>query len=366
VTTMTSERRATDVELVGIRKEFGSFVAVHSLDLLVSGSQFVAILGPSGCGKTTVLRMISGLLDPTAGAIHVGGRNMVQVPAHKRNIGFVFQDYALFPHMTVAKNVAFGLEMRRASAAATKVRVAECLELVGLAAHAEKRPAALSGGERQRVALARALAIRPEVMLLDEPLSNLDARLRASLRGELRRIHDETGITTIFVTHDQAEALSIADRIVVMSQGRVHQDGDPKAVYERPATRFVANFLGEANVFPGTPAGSDGVATELGVVKTSVPVTAEHDAVMVRPEHVDVRGADEAAASDARVGSIASVAYLGSTTRYGVVLDSGHSIASDVRNELSPQLSKGDRVTVSWRSEYCVPLSQPPSDDNSN
>lgn len=355
-----ADQNATDVELQGVRKEFGSFVAVHDLDLHVGGAQFVAILGPSGCGKTTVLRMISGLLDPTAGAIYVGGENMVRVPTHERNLGFVFQDYALFPHMTVAKNVAFGLEMRREAKESIQSRVAECLDLVGLGSHASKRPAALSGGERQRVALARALAIRPRVMLLDEPLSNLDARLRASLRGELRRIHDETGITTIFVTHDQAEALSIADRIVVMSQGRVHQDGPPKDVYEKPATQFVATFLGDANVIKGTPSGG-AMETELGTLQTSVPTTVHHDAVMVRPEHIELQPLADGDQDQGRTGRIASVAYLGSTTRFGVVLETGQSVAADGRGDLARRLKLGDRVSVSWLSHYAVPLAKPPT-----
>jgi putative spermidine/putrescine transport system ATP-binding protein len=307
--------------------------------------------------------MIAGLLDPTAGGIHVGGRDMVQVPAHQRNIGLVFQDYALFPHLTVAKNVAFGLEMRGLPKEETRVRVAGALELVGLSQHAEKRPSTLSGGERQRVALARALAIEPQVLLLDEPLSNLDARLRHTLREELRRIHDETGITTVFVTHDQAEALSIADRIVVMSHGRVHQDGPPKAVYERPATRFVANFLGDANVLPGfvDPAGR--FATQLGQLETSTPLTAEHTAVMVRPEHIQVRpetSPDDRPEVTNFAGRITTVAYLGSTTRYRVALDAGPVLIADARNTGRSVAVSGDRVLIAWRAVNCVPVADDP------
>jgi putative spermidine/putrescine transport system ATP-binding protein len=237
--------------LENLTKKFGTHVAVDGLSLGVEKGEFIALLGPSGCGKTTTLQMIAGFVEPTAGAIRLDGRDLLAVKPARRGLGVVFQSYALFPHMTVAENVAFGLEMQGVAAAERTTRVAETLDLVGLAAFAARFPRQMSGGQQQRVALARALVIRPSILLLDEPLSNLDAKLREEMQIELRQIQRTVGTTTILVTHDQAEAMALSDRIVVMNQGRAEQIGPPHEAYEHPATPFVANFLGKTNLVNG-------------------------------------------------------------------------------------------------------------------
>jgi len=239
------------LELENLNKEFGTHRAVDGLTLAVEKGEFVSLLGPSGCGKTTTLQMIAGFVEPSGGAIRLEGRDLLAVKPARRGLGIVFQSYALFPHMTVAENVSFGLEMQGVARAERGKRVGETLELVGLGAFAERHPRQLSGGQQQRVALARALVIRPRILLLDEPLSNLDAKLREEMQIELRQIQRGVGTTTILVTHDQAEAMALSDRIVVMNKGRVEQIGPPHEAYERPATPFVANFLGKTNLMNG-------------------------------------------------------------------------------------------------------------------
>jgi len=241
----------TFLVLDGLTKHFGSHVAVDRLTLTVEKGEFVALLGPSGCGKTTTLQMIAGFVEPTSGAVRLEGRDLLAMKPARRGLGIVFQSYALFPHMTVAENVAFGLEMQGVAAAERTRRVGETLELVGLTAFTGRFPRQLSGGQQQRVALARALVIRPQILLLDEPLSNLDAKLREEMQIELRQIQRTVGTTTILVTHDQAEAMALSDRIVVMNHGRAEQVGPPHEAYERPATPFVASFLGKTNLLDG-------------------------------------------------------------------------------------------------------------------
>jgi putative spermidine/putrescine transport system ATP-binding protein len=240
------------LELEKLRKAFGTHNAVDGLTLGVEKGEFVSLLGPSGCGKTTTLQMIAGFVEPTSGAIRLAGKDLLAIKPARRGLGIVFQSYALFPHMTVAENVGFGLEMQGVAAAERTTRVGETLELVGLGALAGRFPRQLSGGQQQRVALARALVIRPQILLLDEPLSNLDAKLREGMQIELRQIQRTVGTTTILVTHDQAEAMALSDRIVVMNQGRAEQIGPPHEAYEKPATAFVANFLGKTNLVNGT------------------------------------------------------------------------------------------------------------------
>src|SRR6202050_3905727 len=244
-------RSAVEVRMDGLSRRYGAVVALDHLDLTLRPGELVALLGPSGCGKTTTLRLLAGLEDTDTGSITVAGRDITRLPASKRDMGMVFQAYSLFPHMTVRDNVAFGLRLRRVSAAERGTRAMEMLELVGLAVQAARYPHQLSGGQQQRVALARALAIQPQVLLLDEPLSALDAKVRAQLRDQIRRIQLEVGITTLFVTHDQEEALAIADRVGVMREGRIEQLASPTEVYSRPATAFVADFVGLSNRLAG-------------------------------------------------------------------------------------------------------------------
>ena len=240
------------LRLVGIEKHYATTVAVAGIDLDVGEGEFVTLLGPSGCGKTTTLALIAGFFPPTAGEIYLKGKPVADLPSFRRDIGVVFQDYALFPHMTAAENVAFGLKMRKvAPSARSRKRVADALDLVQLTGLGERRPLQMSGGQRQRVALARALVVNPTVLLLDEPLSNLDLKLREEMRVEIVAIQRRLGITTVFVTHDQSEALVMSDRIAVMNAGRIEQIGDPADIYERPATRFVAEFIGRMNLFGG-------------------------------------------------------------------------------------------------------------------
>ncbi len=263
------------LELSGVRKTFGGTVALDDVSLRIAGGEFVTLLGPSGCGKTTALKCIAGLTSPTAGEIRLDGRPIDHLPPEKRGFGMVFQNYALFPHLTVAKNIAFGLELRRLPKAEIRTRVREALALVQLDpdTFADRYPRELSGGQQQRLALARAVVLEPRVLLLDEPLSNLDAKLRADMRLELRRLHGHLRLTSIYVTHDQAEALSLSDRVVVMREGRIEQVGTPEAIYHRPASLFVADFLGFKNRLPVRVEAADG--TWVRVVAPGLRLTAE-------------------------------------------------------------------------------------------
>jgi putative spermidine/putrescine transport system ATP-binding protein len=277
------------LELEALTKRYGDHAAVDGISLRVDKGEFVSLLGPSGCGKTTTLQMIAGFVEPTAGRIVLEGRDLLAVPAAKRGLGIVFQNYALFPHMTVAENVAFGLEMRKVARGERAQRVADTLALVGLAGFSERHPAQLSGGQQQRVALARALVIRPGLLLLDEPLSNLDAKLREEMQVELRRIQRAVGITTLMVTHDQAEALALSDRVVVMHQGRIEQEDSPLAAYEQPRTGFVCDFLGKANLFTVDAVDTGGI--RVGALALPLPAgesagVRAGDRILVRPEKI--------------------------------------------------------------------------------
>jgi putative spermidine/putrescine transport system ATP-binding protein len=268
------------LELIDLTLAYGKGAsAVERLNLTVARGELVSLLGPSGCGKTTTMRAVAGLLEPRGGRIVLAGEDITRVPAHRRDIGLVFQSYALFPHLSARDNVAFGLRLRRVPAAELRERVEQALRSVGLEAFADRLPANLSGGQQQRVALARAIVLRPRLLLLDEPLSNLDARLRLEMRAELRRLQRELGITMLYVTHDQDEALSLSDRIVVMNAGRIEQSAEPEAVWNRPATPFVARFMGCENLFevgPALPVVAPPGATHLAWRATAVPLAAAH------------------------------------------------------------------------------------------
>lgn len=274
--------------LKNLTKRYGPVTAVENLNLSVEKGEFISLLGPSGCGKTTTLQMVAGFVEPTEGSIVLNGADLRKTPANKRGLGIVFQNYALFPHMTAAQNVAFGLEMQGVSKSECGARVAEALQLVGLAHLADRYPARMSGGQQQRVALVRALVIKPSVLLLDEPLSNLDAKLREEMQLELRSIQRTVGTTTLLVTHDQSEALALSDRIVVMNHGHVEQIAEPYTAYEGPATDFVGGFLGKANIFKARAGNIDG-RPALRIAEAIIPLDGtqlSEGSILIRPEKI--------------------------------------------------------------------------------
>lgn len=331
------------LELDRVAKQFGPSVVVEAFSLAVGKGEFVSFLGPSGCGKTTTLQMIAGFLDPSHGEIRLEGRDLRAVPPARRGLGIVFQSYALFPHMTAAENVAFGLEMQNVARAERTERVRAALTMVGLAGYEDRHPRRMSGGQQQRVALARALVIRPHVLLLDEPLSNLDARMREDMQIELRQIQRTVSTTTILVTHDQIEAMSLSDRIVVMSKGRIEQIGTPQDVYEKPASAFVAQFLGKTNEFAATVdrtaspprlvAGSWSVPAPLGVTHAAT--------VSVRPERI---GFGESGLS----GRITSRIFQGNQWLFQCETECGPAIVIR-QNDGQTQPRQGETVKLSWR-----------------
>jgi len=332
--------------LNALSKRYGDALAVDSLSLSVAQGEFVSLLGPSGCGKTTTLQMIAGFVTPTSGSIMLAGQSLARVPANRRALGMVFQSYALFPHMTAAQNVAFGLEMRKTPRAERDARVAQTLELVGLAHLADRYPARMSGGQQQRVALARALAIRPGVLLLDEPLSNLDAKLREEMQLELRRIQRTVGTTTILVTHDQAEALALSDRIVVMNQGRVEQIAAPVAAYEGPATRFVGGFLGKANLLHPDIVSIDGQAcARFGPAHVPLDAPIAPGAVVVRPEKIRFGSA----AACALPGRVNTRVFQGTHWLYQVETPVGEVLVIR-QNDGTAIAAENDSVHLHWRA----------------
>jgi len=354
------------VELTGVVKDFGALVAVNGFDLSIPEGTFLTLLGPSGCGKTTILRMIAGLEEPTEGDILIKGRRVNDIPIHKRNIGLVFQNYALFPHKTVFDNVAFGLKYRNVDKTTIREKVARALDIVRLPGTEKRLPSQLSGGQQQRIALARAIVIEPDVLLLDEPLSALDANLREEMRVELKKIQRELSITTIFVTHDQEEALAMSDRVVVMSDGEKEQEGAPEDVYNYPASRFVADFLGYSNFITGTIAGIDGDLVKvrvgdgetLAVARGGDWVEGAPVEVVVRAEkiRIGIAPAEPEANDTVLDGRIGDVDYLGVTARYFVeVAGTRLQIISTIDEH---PYREGDRVVVTIRSRDCVLLDE--------
>jgi len=347
------------LKLTDIRKSFGAVKAVDGVSLDVGEGEFFFLLGPSGCGKTTLLRIVAGFCEPDAGEVRFGGRVVNRVPPHKRNTGMVFQNYALWPHMTVAQNVAYGLELRRLPRAEVRRRVGEALEMVRLAGLQDRKPNALSGGQQQRVALARALVIEPDMLLLDEPLSNLDAKLRIDMRKELRRIHAETGITTVYVTHDQKEALSLAQRIAVMRDGRVEQVDSPRALYLKPAGRFVAEFIGQANVIPGEARGGDDGKTIVRTPYGAIRACGEErgDVICcIRPEALSL---DAAEAANRLSGTVEDATYLGDQEQVVLRLSAAgatHEIQLMLHHPTRPLTSPGEQVTVGFAAEDVILL----------
>jgi spermidine/putrescine transport system ATP-binding protein len=358
------EGSTPSVELRSVTKRFGDLAAVDQLSLELAGGEFFTLLGPSGCGKTTTLRMIAGFEQPSGGAIRIEGTDVAGLPPHRRPTNTVFQSYALFPHLSVEDNVAFGLKRKRVAKGEIRQRVAAELERVGLSAEAKRRPAQLSGGQQQRVALARALVNLPKVLLLDEPLGALDLKLRKGLQIELKRIQREVGITFVYVTHDQEEALTMSDRIAVMDRGRVEQVGGPEEVYDRPATTFVAGFIGVSNLMPATVADAGEVRLEQGPVvsaETNDLPPGERCHAVVRPEKLRVEEIETGAAPPANglpqvEGIVESSVYLGTATQ--LIVDLGEGVRMTV---LSPNANEVERrrlpgggapVALSWEPEH--------------
>ncbi|TXL76033.1 ABC transporter ATP-binding protein [Vineibacter terrae] len=342
-----------DVELEAVVKRFGTFTAVDGIDLAIQRGQFVTLLGPSGCGKTTTLRMIGGFELPDSGRILVAGEPVAADRGAARPTRMVFQNYALFPHMTVAQNVAFGLRMQKVGKADIETRVQRIVALLGLEAHIAKFPRQMSGGQQQRVALARALVTQPRVLLLDEPLGALDLKMRKHMQNELKKLQRDVGITFVYVTHDQEEAMNLSDTIVVMDHGRIVQQGPAVEIYQNPATAYVADFIGEANLLAGTCCGGDGAtavaASALGPLRGLLPAAhrpAPGDPVLlsIRPEHVVV-GTDAAALDFNHAGVLTETAYLGGTSRLTVTA-AGIAVRADVSGHAMP--APGTTVTFGW------------------
>ena len=344
-----SERSGVEVRLENLVRRYGAVTALDGLSLTIAPGELVALLGPSGCGKTTALRLLAGLEQSDEGRVMIAGEDVTDLPVNKRNIGMVFQAYSLFPHMVAWENVAFGLQMRHVGTAERKKRALDMLELVGLGRFANRYASQMSGGQQQRVALARALAINPQVLLLDEPLSALDAKVRSRLRDEIRRVQLEVGITTLFVTHDQEEALAIADRVGVMQAGKLEQLGPPTLVYSRPATPFVADFVGLTNRIPGeVKNGSVEVrGSELPLVQRDVPTGAA--IALVRPEAVTIAGGADGD-SGPLVGTVIAVAFLGAISR--VTVDLGDmTVLAQLPTSAASDHPAGSRVRLALRPD---------------
>jgi len=343
------------LDLTNVRKQFGQTPAVEDFNLQVERGEFVSFLGPSGCGKTTTLRMIAGFEIPTTGTIQLHGADITHRPPNQRNVGMVFQSYALFPNMTVAENIGFGLKLKRRPAEAVRKKVGEMLELIHLPDKGGSYPRQLSGGQQQRVALARALAIEPQVLLLDEPLSALDAKIRVELRGEIRRIQQQLGITTIYVTHDQEEAMSLSDRVVVMSKGVMEQVGTPFEIYNYPSTLFVASFVGTLNQLRCTVVDAAGgrLSYDGQHLATTPPIQQSNGAtvtLMLRPEELRL---GQAGGENQLHGRVETVNFLGSIVRVGINLG-GAPITLDIFNERTLKLPKvGETYTLSFPPHAC-------------
>jgi putative spermidine/putrescine transport system ATP-binding protein len=347
------------VSIDRLKKQFGASVAVSDFSLDIADGELVAFLGPSGCGKTTTLRMIAGFIQPTAGAIRIGDEDVTRVPVHKRNTGMVFQRYALFPHMTVGENVAFGLEMHKIQGAERDKRIRDTLDMLRMTSLRDRYPRQLSGGQQQRVAIARALSIQPNVFLLDEPLSNLDAKLRLEVREEIRALQRRLGLTTIFVTHDQEEALAISDRMAIMNDGKVQQVGFPGDLYEKPVNLFVADFLGKMNFFAGRVESPGRFVTEKNIALVIEGSDTSTKQIGVRPERVAISA--EPVGPNALSGVVDSSVYLGSLIDVRVRLATGEIISCQLSNSAAAEarlIAPGARVYAYFRPSDCALFSE--------
>ena len=346
------------LQLTGLTKTYGDFHAVSGVDLDIQQGELVVLLGPSGCGKTTTLRMIAGFIAPTAGEIRLGGNDITRQPPWKRNTGLVFQSYALFPHLTVADNVVFGLRMRKLPQPRIAAKLTEVLRLVRLEGLANRLPRELSGGQQQRVALARALVIEPDILLLDEPLSNLDAKLRHEVRVEIRELQKELGLTTVMVTHDQEEALTMADRLVVMSHGQVQQVGSQRELYEKPANTFVASFVGRTNFLRGCVEAPGIFRSESGLaIRCDQGAATNGRTLALRPERLSLATALVAGAENCFPGTVEFASYLGGMLEYYVRLTPQDRLMVQAPNKLAdPAHDVGDRVHVHWPARASLVL----------
>jgi spermidine/putrescine ABC transporter ATP-binding subunit len=345
------------VRLEGVERRYGATIALESLDLDIRDGEFLTLLGPSGCGKTTTLRIIAGFVDPTAGRVLVDGRDVIHLPPSRRDVGMVFQNYALFPHLTVSENIAFGMKQRGAAMEARRRRVAELLDLVRMPGLGERYPTELSGGQRQRVAIARAVAHPPKILLMDEPLGALDLKLRESMQQELRTIQRALKITTLYVTHDQTEAMTMSDRIVVMQAGRVEQVGAPEEIYMRPASRFVASFVGKINFISVETTGPSATVAGRQIRLPSAPSDAgpREMTLGLRPEHVRLLPAADPA-MNALPGIVRDRIFAGSHVSLSVDIADGTSVNAELPAGDGVPVS-GSRVHVAWKPDDAILLS---------
>lgn len=344
------------LDLIHVNKSYASVHAVRDFSISVSKGQFVSLLGPSGCGKTTTLRMVAGFERPDAGEILLDGEDLTSVPPNKRSAGMVFQAYALFPNLSVQGNIAFGLEVARRPKPEIRAAVSELLQLVRLEGVEDRFPHQLSGGQQQRVALARALALKPRLLLLDEPLSALDAKVRVSLRAEIRRIQSELGLTTIYVTHDQEEALSISDRVVVMQSGSIEQDATPTEIYRQPASRFVADFIGTANEFEGIALDSGIVKAPGFLLRAQIPANliGKKIVVLVRPENIQLveHPSHKASTENVFIGRVESISFMGPVTRISIAANDMR-LMCDIGATQQTQLEFNQEVSLVFPPEAC-------------
>ena len=353
------------ITLTSVTKQFGDTVAVDDVSLQIEGGEFFSLLGPSGCGKTTTLRIIGGFEYPTAGEVYINDELMVETPPYRRPVNTVFQNYALFPHKTVAQNIAFGLQMKKASKSAISDAVERSLDLIQLPGYGNRKPSELSGGERQRVALARALINEPTILLLDEPLSALDLKLRKQMQSELKALQRKVGITFVYVTHDQGEALALSDRIAVMNDGKILQVGTPSEIYDAPQTRFVADFIGTSNFLDGTRISENEIAlvTDPPLKVTcaptqDVPLNAPVT-IAIRPERFDLRTTPTSDTSNCLHGTIQDESYLGTTLQYTVQTDYSTPLIAHQQNigmKDTRRFQRGDTVYLHWSPENAIVL----------